>query len=140
MFKEKDLESQEKTIKKYILIGFFPTIILVIIFFIYQSNSIQYNKKQYLKERDKEYNGIIILKTEEGNYTRSKRTFILDSNIEDFLYKEEFDKLSIGDSVVKLNGSDSTKFYLKNGQILYKDYNKFKREKYFKLVKEKSSH
>ena len=139
MLIEKDLESQEKTIKKYILIGFFPTIILVIIFFIYQSNSIEYNKKQYLNERNKEYKGIIIIKTEEGDYPRARRTFILDSNIEDFLYEEEFDKVSIGDSVVKLKGSDSTKFYLKNGQILYKDYNKFNREKYFELNREKSS-
>lgn len=139
MLSEKDVESQEKTIKKYILIGFFPTILLVIIFFFYQSNSIQYNKKQYLKERNKEYKGIIIKKTEDGDYLRAKRTFILDSNIEDFLYKEEFDKLSIGDSVIKLKGTDSTKFYLKNGQVLYIDYNKYQREKYFELLKEKNT-
>lgn len=135
MFFRSELTKQDKTIKNFILIGFLPTIILVVILFFYQKNSVSFNEKLYIYEKNKEYRGIIIRKTEEGDYPRARRTFILDSNIEEFLYEEEFNKVSIGDSVIKRKGSDSTMFYLKNGKVLYKDYNKFLREKYFELLK-----
>lgn len=135
MFTEKELEEQESTIRKYIFIGFTPVIIIIVIIFLYTTNSLDYNKKKYFNSRNTEIKGIVIYKYEEGDYPRANRRITLDTNFETYLYKEDYLQVSIGDSVIKRKGSDSIIFYLKDSSIITKDYNKYLREKYYELLK-----
>lgn len=138
MFSEKEVEKQESTVKKYILIGFIPTIIIVLIIFYFQTYSLDYNKKKYLKSKNKSIKGMVIRKYQEGDFLRAKRSLILEPTYEQWVYKDEYDKISIGDSVIKKKGSDSIFFHLKDGSKLVRDYNKFLREKYQEVLNNKN--
>ena len=137
MFSERELEKQTSTAKKYILFGFLPTIILAVLISIYRINSLEYNKKEYLRIKNLEIKGKVIKKYRTAKDTRPRRTIVLDTNIQEQLTKEEFSRVSIGDSVIKQKGSDTISFHLRNGKIIYIDYNKFQREKYLELLKKK---
>lgn len=137
MFSEKELEKQTSIAKKYILFGFLPTIILAVLIYVYRINSLDYNKKAYLRIKNLEIKGKVIQKYREAKDMRARRTVILDTNIEEQLTKEEFSSISVGDSVIKRKGSDTISFHLRNGKIIYRDYNKFQREKYLKLMEKK---
>lgn len=137
MLSKKELEKQTSTAKKYILFGFLPTIILAVLIYVYRVNSLDYNKKEYLRIKNIEIKGKVIQKYREAKDTRPRRTIVLDTNIQEQLTKKEFSSVSIGDSVIKRKGSDTISFHLRNGKVLYRDYNKFQREKYLKLLKEK---
>ena len=137
MSSKKELEKQTSTAKKYILFGFLPTIILAVLISIYRINSLDYNKKEYLRIKNIEIKGKVIQKYREAKGLRARRTVILDTNVEEQLYKEDFLRVSVGDSVIKRKGSDTISFHLRNGKVIYRDYNKFQREKYLELLKKK---
>jgi len=67
MFSEKELEKQTSTAKKYILFGFLPTIILAVLISIYRINSLDYNKKEYLRIKNLEIKGKVIQKYRDYN-------------------------------------------------------------------------
>ena len=138
MFSEEDVAKQESVIKKKLLIAIIPTILIVLLIVFYKSNSLSYTKEKYLRSRDKEIKGIVIYKFEEGDFLRANRFITLDTNFETYLNKEDYYKITLGDSVVKLKGSDSIIFKLKNGQKIIKDFNFSLRRDYYHLLKSKN--
>jgi len=48
-----------------------------------------------------------------------------------------YDKIQIGDSVVKKNKSDSVYYFKKGNQVIIEDENLYLRERYLKKLKEK---
>ena len=138
MFSKEDVAKQESVIKKKLLIAIIPTILIVLLIVFYKSNSLSYTKEKYLRSRDKEIKGIVIYKFEEGDFLRANRFITLDTNFETYLNKEDYYKITLGDSVVKIKGSDSIIFKLKNGQKIIKDFNFSLRRDYYHLLKSKN--
>jgi hypothetical protein len=58
---------------------------------------------------------------------------ILNDSYEVRIPNEIYYQINVGDSVYKENGKDSAYYYLKNGEILIDDCNKYIREDYLKL-------
>ena len=134
---KEELKKQESDINKSLFIVFIPIAIMLFIISSYQSNSLDYNKERYLKSRNKEFDGIVIKKRQEGDYVRAERFILLNNYHEERIKNRTYNKIEIGDSVYKKSGSDSVYFCLKNGEILVEDYNEFLRKKYFKILNEK---
>ncbi|MFL9829369.1 hypothetical protein ACSV4D_14695 [Flavobacterium sp. ARAG 55.4] len=135
MESEDELEKRGNEIRKNLFLVFIPIVILIIGKGVYDSNSLEYNKKRYFEAREASFSGKIIKKRQDGDYPRAERYVLLDNyhkeNVEFGIYY----KLNIGDSVYKKKDSDSVYFCLKNGEILIIDCNRFYREKYNKLLK-----
>lgn len=132
----KELENQESEIRKNLFLVFIPIVIIIAFISLYQSNSIEYNKRKYEKSRNEEFHGKVIRKREEGDYVRAGRFVLLNSYHEERVDNDIYAKISVGDSVIKQKGKDSVYFFFKNGQFAIKDYNKFLRENYFRLLNE----
>lgn len=139
IFSEKELYKQESEIRKKLFLVFIPIAIILIIITSYQSNSLNYNKEKYEKSRNLEFNGKVIKKKEEGNYSRAKRYVILDDYHKEIVSNHIYGKISIGDSVFKKAGNDSIHFILNNGEIIIEDYNKFLRDNYFDLLNKENA-
>ena len=107
---------------------------MVFIIAYFQSNSMEYNKEKYLESRNSKFNGIVIKKRQEGDYTRAGRFVLLDNYHEERVGNNTYNRIEIGDSVNKKRGSDSVYFYLKNGEIIIEDYNEYLRNNYYKLL------
>jgi hypothetical protein len=132
-----DIEIQEEEIRNKVYIVLIPIAILLIILGIYQSNSLDINEKKYLQSRELEFHGLIIQKRQDGDYTRANRYILLDCYHEEMVNNDIYKIISVGDSVYKKRGSDSLFFRLKNGHVITKDYNKYLRDKYNKLLNKK---
>ena len=134
---KEELEKQESEVRKNLLFVFVPIAIMIFIIANYQSNSLEHSKEKYLESRNTKFNGIVIKKRQEGDYTRAGRFVILDNYHEEHIEKNTYHRIEIGDSVYKKSGSDSVYFYLKNGEIIIEDYNKYLRKNYYELLNEK---
>ncbi|ARV16282.1 hypothetical protein [Polaribacter sp. SA4-12] len=138
MFSEKELEKQNSKIKRTLFVVFVPILIFISVIFVYRNNSFSYIKEEYFSSRNKEFNGIVVSKYQDGDNFRATRYLILDINHQEFVDKELYQKISIGDSIIKRKGSDSILFKLKNGKKIVKDYNSRLRKKYQELLKNKN--
>lgn len=116
-----------------------PIAIMLIIISIIQSNSLEHNRRIYFESKNIEYSGKIIGKHEDGDYSRANRFLKLNSGCDVRVSNNIYYKIKIGDSVSKRKNKDSTYFYLKTGEILFEDNNKFERERYEKLLKKQKS-
>lgn len=116
------------------LIGFIPTTLLMTVLFFYQTNSTVYNKNEYFRKFILEFKGKIVFKYQENNNLRANRYIILDTKQQEYISKEEYNQISIGDSVIKKKNNDSIYFILKNRKIIKRDYTKFLRTKYLQLI------
>lgn len=136
---ETELESQEKEIRKMVLLVLVPIAIMMFIIVKIQDNSLDYNRNKYLDCKNKDFKGTVISKREEGDYTRAGRFVALNPVYEHLVQNETYYKIQIGDSVAKIKGNDTTFFYLKTGEILFEDGCKFTRERYENLLKNNSA-
>ncbi|WP_370408201.1 hypothetical protein [Tenacibaculum dicentrarchi] len=132
-----ELEKQDSEIRKSLFLVFVPIAIMVIIIANYQSNSLEYNREKYLESRNTKFNGIVIEKRQEGDYTRAGKFIILDNFYEERVENKTYYRIEIGDSVYKKSESDSVYFHLKNGEIIIEDYNEYLRNNYHELLNEK---
>jgi len=103
----------------------------------YQSNSFDYNKRRYLESHNVEFKGKVIKKRQEGNYPRAGRFVLLDNFHEERVSNDIYQKVTIGDFVIKKKGEDSVYYHLKNGKVLIEDYNQYLRKKYLEVSKNK---
>jgi hypothetical protein len=133
-YSEKELDSQGKEIRNKVLIVLIPIAIMIIIISIIQSNSLEHNRRIYFESKNIEYGGKIIGKHEDGDYPRANRFLKLNSGRDVRVSNNIYYKIKIGDSLSKRKNKDSTYFYLKTGEILFEDNNKFERERYEKLL------
>ncbi len=113
---------------------FVPIVIMIIIIFVFQSNSIDFNRKKYEEAKNVEFHGKVAGKRQDGDYPRAARFLILKNGYKKQVPNEIYAKMEIGDSVCKAKGKDTIYFYLKNGEVLVHDYTKFERDKYLDLL------
>lgn len=120
-------DSYELQIKVLLVLSI--CVLLVVGINLIQSNSFKYNKREYDAIREINYSGKVVNlfeKTNEGK--RFKQVKLKNGMIKDipfFIYN----KLKIGDSIVKNKNSDSV-LYLRNNKIIVsEDINQFHREK-----------
>jgi hypothetical protein len=136
---EQELEKQESEIRKNLAYVFIPIAIILVIIFIYQSNSLDYKREKYLESKKTEFNGTVTAKKEDGDYTRAPRFMILNDYKEVRIPNEIYYQINVGDSVYKESGKDSAYYYLKNGKVLVQDCNEYVREDYLKLKSKKNN-
>lgn len=132
-----EIEIQNKEIKKVLLIVCLPILLFAILYVYYQNNNLDLVKKEYEKIRNEEYYGRVIKKEEDGNYPRANRYVILKNNRKINVSNELYIKIAINDSVSKSKDCDSIYFFLKKGEIVIEDNNKFKRDNYLNLLNKK---
>ncbi|CAM1360802.1 conserved hypothetical protein [Tenacibaculum sediminilitoris] len=98
-----------------------PILIISVIAFYFKTNSLNHKRKIYYKAKSISYSGVIIRKRIDKDFGdigyRTPRIITLNSNYERGVLPNLFDKLKIGDSVVKKQGSDSV-YYYRNNKIL----------------------
>lgn len=117
-----------KQIKFYVL-GIFIIIFGLLIWFL---NTNYYLKKDYLTFKSLGFETTVSEKLDE-HPARGNKIYLINGP-ELIVQRELFDRLKIGDSIIKKIDSDSIFFKTDIGLIIY-DYNRFKREKYLKSHK-----
>ena len=108
--------------------------VLIIIFgFLYWFlNTSYFLEKEYLNFKKLEFKATVSTKFDEHPVRGNK--IYLSKGPELIVYRELFDKLKIGDSVIKRADSDSIYFFTDYGVVI-DDYNDFKRKKYLEKLK-----
>lgn len=122
------MNDQEFKKVRNIILGIFIPIFGLIIWFL---NTNYYIKKKYIEFKNLEFKATVSDKFDE-HPTRSNLIY-LKKGPQLKVYRELFDRLQIGDSVVKKIKSDSVFFYTSNGLVI-DDYNQFLRKKYLKSL------
>ena len=117
-----------KQIRFYVL-GIFIIIFGLLIWF---SNTNYYLKKDYLDFKKVEFRATVAKKFDEHPVRGNK--IYLNNGPELIVRRELFDKLEIGDTIIKKAGCDSIFFKTYSG-VLIDDYNGFKRKKYLNSLK-----
>lgn len=114
---------------RIIILSIFIIIFGALILFI---SSDYYIKKEYFNFRKTAFKATVQDKLDE-NPTKSNKIY-LHNGPELRIPRALFDQLKIGDSVLKRKDSDSIYFQTDKGIIIH-DYNRFKREKYQRILK-----
>lgn len=114
---------------QFSVLGVFLVIFGLLFWFL---NTSYYLKKEYFDFKKLEFNATIFKKVDE-HPVRGNIIF-LKNGPELNVPREIFDKIKIGDSVLKKANSDSVFFKTEYG-IIIDDYNDFKRKKYFESLK-----
>ena len=117
-----------KQIRFYVL-GIFAIIIVFLIWFLKTDFFV---KKDYLDFKKKEFKATLFSKKDEHPIKANK--IYLKNGPELIIPRELFDKLKVGDSVIKKADSDSI-FFKTDFGVLINDYNGFKRKKYLESQK-----
>ncbi len=114
---------------QFSVLGVFLVIFGLLFWFL---NTSYYLKKEYFDFKKLEFNATIFKKVDEHPVHGNK--IYLKNGPELNVPRELFDKIKIGDSVLKKANSDSVFFKTEYG-IIIDDYNDFKRKKYFESLK-----
>ena len=114
---------------RFYLLGIFTIIIGLLIWFL---NTDFFVKKDYLDFKKTEFKATLFSKKDE-HPTKGNKIY-LKNGPELIVSRELFDKLKIGDSVIKKADSDSI-FFKTDFGVLIDDYNGFKRKKYLESLK-----
>jgi hypothetical protein len=111
------------------IVGILIICILPIIIYI---NTNYYVKSDYYEFNKLEIKSVVLQKNDQ-HPTRNNPIY-LKNGVELRIDRTIFDKICVGDSVIKLKNSDSVYYHTKS-KIYIEDYNAFKREKYLKSLK-----
>lgn len=137
MYSEGEVEGYEKGINIAKLI-FMPILICSVIGAYFMSNSMGYVEREYKEANEYSFSGVIYeKKIEGGEGYRFPHCLFLNSGIRWQVSTELYDKMQIGDSVMKKAKSDSVYYYKKEGQIIIEDGNLDLRNRYLEKLKEK---
>lgn len=117
----------EVQIKVLLILGI--CILLVIIITKVQSNSFNYNKSEYDAIRQKNYSGKIVNLFKERNQEKRFKEIKLENGITKEIPFFIYDKLQVGDFIIKNKNSDSVLYLRKNKIIVSEDISQFNREK-----------
>ncbi|GAB5399206.1 MAG: hypothetical protein Aureis2KO_07910 [Aureisphaera sp.] len=121
-----DLRMSDFNLKQvqFSVLGTFVVIFGALIWYL---NSDHYLRKEYFGFKDMGFKATLSKKIDEHPTKGNK--IHLKNGPELIVYRELFDNLMIGDSIIKKMDSDSVFFYTSNGLVI-DDYNAFKRKKY----------
>ncbi|MCB0747934.1 MAG: hypothetical protein KDC52_05305 [Ignavibacteriae bacterium] len=111
------------------VLGIFVVIFAILIWFL---NTDYFIKRDYLDFKKTEFKATLFSKKDEHPIKGNK--IYLKNGPELIVHRELFDKLKVGDSIIKKVNSDSIFFHTSSG-IIIDDYNEFKRRKYLKSLK-----
>ncbi|MEM9364050.1 MAG: hypothetical protein AAGA43_15520 [Bacteroidota bacterium] len=106
--------------------------VLIFALIIWLTSSGYYKKKEYLDFKKMEFKATLASKIDK-HPTRGNEIY-LNNGPYLIVYRKLFDKLRVGDSIIKKANSDSIYFHTTNG-IIIDDYNAFKRKKYLESLK-----
>ncbi|MBS7232284.1 hypothetical protein KHA90_14760 [Flavobacterium psychroterrae] len=139
MYSEAELKDQENKVKSVLWYIFMPILFLSLIGGYFQTNSIGYIEREYKEANEYSFSGIVYeKKVEGGDGYRFPHCLFLNTGIRWVVSNSLYDKIQIGDSVVKKNKSDSVFYYIrKNNQTIIEDENLYLREKYLNKLKQK---
>lgn len=138
MYSEDELKEQEKEFSTVLTYVFMPIFILTVIGAYFVGNSMGYIEKEYKEANEYSFSGVVYeKKIEGGEGYRFPHYLFLNSGIRWQVSSELYDKIEIGDSVVKKSKSDSVYYYKKGGQIIIEDQNLYLRNRYLEKLKEK---
>lgn len=125
-------KEDDNVISKKLWLVFMPILIISVITFYFKNNSQNYRSKVYQEARDISYSGVIIRKRIDKDFGdigyRTPRIITLNSNFERNVLPNLFDRLKIGDSVIKKKGSDSVYYYRDNKVLQIVDELKYLRK------------
>ncbi|CAA9196755.1 hypothetical protein [Flavobacterium collinsii] len=138
MYSEEELKDQEKVISNVLGYVFLPLFFFVIIGGYFVENSNEYIERQYKEANEYSFSGVVYeKKIEGGEGYRFPHYLFLNTGIRWKVSSLLYDKIQIGDSVVKRSKSDSVFYYMKKkNQIIIEDENFYLREKYFAKLKQ----
>ncbi|MBL3654516.1 hypothetical protein [Fulvivirga sediminis] len=130
-YSEEELENQFDIARKYILLTIVTTIVIVCLIGNWFFNSKKYKHSRYQQARKLSYSGIIVEKrTNSENGYRVPKYIRLNTAFETHVNQEIYHKLNLGDSVIKTENSDSVKYFLQSGDVIFEDVNKELRNRY----------
>ncbi|MCP2029460.1 hypothetical protein L1276_004647 [Flavobacterium sp. HSC-32F16] len=117
---------------------FMPIFLLTIIGAYFVGNSMGYIEREYKEANEYGFSGVVYeKKIEGGEGYRYPHYLFLNSGIRWQVSSELYDKIQIGDSVLKKSKFDSVYYYKKSGQIIIEDENLDLRNRYLEKLKEK---
>ncbi|TLF46400.1 hypothetical protein [Maribacter aurantiacus] len=135
--KSKELEKQERTIRKSLAIVFIPIFLMIISIALIQQNSLSYLEKEYYKCHNDSYSGNITSLLLERTKGRT-RPILIDNKWEKEVPFFIHEKLTVGDSLFKEPESDFDYFVLiSKTDTIKRDLNKLLRKKYFEKLNKK---
>ncbi|CAM1342449.1 hypothetical protein [Tenacibaculum aestuarii] len=127
-------KEQDIIIRNKLWLAFMPILIVFIIASYFKTNSLNYKRKIYYEAKSISYSGVIIRKRIDKDFgdvgSRTPRIITLNSNYEKNVFSNLFDRLRVGDSVVKKQGFDSVYYYRDNKILHIVDELKYLREDY----------
>ena len=97
-----------------------------------------YNKKRYLEGNRNEFSGKVIKTMKDGDHYRDNKYIVIAPYHKIQIPSDIYYEITVGDSAYIKKGEDTTYYQLKNGKVLIEDRNKYPREAYLKLIKDKS--
>lgn len=127
---------QYKRITLPILVVLASCILLAIFIAKIQNNSESFLYENYTKIRSLHYSGVISDKLTKENGGRIREVQLNNNSIHEIPFYI-YEKLAIGDSIIKLKQSDSVIYITKRGEKIYEDINEFYRNKYLEKINRK---
>nr|WP_294781858.1 hypothetical protein [uncultured Flavobacterium sp.] len=138
MYSEEELKVQEKRIIAPLAYVFMPMLILAVLGMCFKENSREYIERRYREANEFSFSGVVYeKKIEGGEGYRFPHYLFLNSGIRWQVGSLLYDKIQIGDSVVKKFKSDSVYYYKKEGKVIIEDENLSLRNRYLEKLKEK---
>ena len=134
MYSDEELKRQEKKVVSVLGYIFLPILFLTVIGLYFKDNSTEHIQREYQEANEYSFSGVVYeKKIEGGDGYRFPHYLFLDTGLSWKVNSLLYDKIQIGDSVVKKNKTDSVFYYIKkNNQIIIEDENLYLREKKLK--------
>lgn len=124
-----EIQSSEIRLKVLLVLGLCIGFAILVTYL--QENSKSYIKRSYLEIKNKNYSGVVSDLFKDNNKDKIKKVRLNDNSIRKVPFYI-YDKLNLGDSIIKKQGSDSVIYIKQSGERLYEDMNTLMREKYLK--------
>lgn len=129
----KKINIDENQIIRYLGFAFIPIAVVIGLILYYRENSLEFQKREYFEFRNSKYSSTVKKKLNQQNKSKPGDIYLVNG-IKLRVSANVYNKLIVGDSVIKKSKSDSIFYYTKN-ELIIKDENYFRRVKYLKLTK-----
>lgn len=124
-----EIQSNEIRLKVLLVLGLCIGFAILVTYL--QENSKSYIKRSYFEIKNKNYSGVVSDLFKDNNKDKIKKVRLNDNSIQKVPFYI-YDKLNLGDSIIKKQGSDSVIYIKQSGERLYEDLNTLMRDKYLK--------
>ncbi|KZE77361.1 hypothetical protein HX017_13060 [Myroides marinus] len=127
----KEDEEEFKEASNKIKLIFVVLFLFIIVIIILADSSTYIQDKEYEEIHQQEYRTIIISKLEEAsvNNDKKRKEVLLENHLQINISPEYYNRLTIGDSIIKLSGDDNRYYIKQNGESWREDLGAFLRSK-----------